>query len=111
MAKIWKRCYALDPTDGLEPVNNGWKMIGQNLEPDWYSRKCPPVQLVKDIDTYKAMVVENSDDEWTDESDDDIWFSLNYVSNYEMISMKVSKLHMCTSTYAYNYTRSSSSYW
>ena len=24
------------------------------------------------IDTYKAMVVENSDDEWTDESDDDI---------------------------------------
>ena len=28
-----------------------------------------------------------------------------------MIGMKVCKLHMCTSTYAYNYTRSSSSYW
>ena len=27
-----------------------------------------------------------------------------------MIDMKVCKLHMCTSTYAYNYTRSSSSY-
>ena len=86
-------------------------MIGQNLEPDWYSRKCLPEQLVKDIDTDKAMVVENSDDEWTDESDDNIWFSLNYISNYQMISMKVCKLHMCTSTSAYNYTRSSSSYW
>ena len=42
------------------------------LEPDLYSRKCLPEQLVKDIDTDKAMVVENSDDEWTDESDDDI---------------------------------------
>ena len=47
-------------------------MIGQNLEPDWYSGKYLPKQLVKDIDTDKAMVVENSDDEWTDESDDDI---------------------------------------
>ena len=46
------------------------------------------------------MVVENSDDEWTDESDDDIWFSLNYISNYQMSIMKVCKLHMCTSTYA-----------
>ena len=27
-----------------------------------------------------------------------------------MIGMKVCKLYMCTSTYAYNYTRSSSSY-
>ena len=27
-----------------------------------------------------------------------------------MIDMKVCKLHMCTSTYACNYTRSSSSY-
>ena len=53
VAKNWKRCYASDPTDGLEPVNNGWKMIGQNLEPDWYSKKCLPEQLlvVKDIDT------------------------------------------------------------
>ena len=46
-----ERCYASDPTDGLEPVNNGWKMIGQNLEPDWYSKKCLPEQLVKDINT------------------------------------------------------------
>ena len=35
------------------------------------------------------MVVENSDDEWTDESDDDIYFSLNNISNYQMIGMKV----------------------
>ena len=27
-----------------------------------------------------------------------------------MIDMNVCKLHLCTSTYAYNYTRSSSSY-
>ena len=72
VVKIWKRCYASDPTDRLEPVNNCWKMIGQNLEPDRYSRTYLPEQLVKDIDTDKAMVVENSDDEWTDESDDDI---------------------------------------
>ena len=70
--KDLERCYASDPTDGLEPVNNGWKMIGQNLEPDWYSRKCLLEQLGRDLDTDKAMVVENSDDEWTDESDDDI---------------------------------------
>ena len=63
VAKIWKRCYASDPTDRLEPVNNGWKMIGQNLESDWYSRKCLPEQIVKDIDTDKAMVVENTDNE------------------------------------------------
>ena len=72
VAKIWKRCYASDPTDRLEPVNNCWKMMGQNLEPDRYSGKCLLKQLVKDIDTDKAMVVENSDDEWTDESNDDI---------------------------------------
>ena len=48
------------------------------------------------------MVVENSDDEWTDESNDDILFSLSYISNYQMIGMKVCTLHMCTSTYAYN---------
>ena len=42
------------------------------LEADLYSRKCLPEQLVKDIDTDKAMVVESSNDEWTDESDDDI---------------------------------------
>ena len=47
-------------------------MIGQNLESDWYSGKCLPEQIVKDIDTDKAMVAENSDDEWNDESDDDI---------------------------------------
>ena len=82
-----------------------------NLEPDWYSGKCLPEPLVKDIDTDKAMVVENSDVERTDESDDDIQFSLNYISNYQMIGMKVCKLHMCTSTYAYNYTCSSSSCW
>ena len=29
VAKIWRRCNESDPTDGLEPVNNGWKMIGQ----------------------------------------------------------------------------------
>ena len=72
VAKIWKRCYASDPTDRLEPVKNGWKMIRQNLESDWYSRKCLPEQLVKDNDIDKAMVVENSDDEWTDENDHDI---------------------------------------
>ena len=47
----------------LNPNNNGWKMIGQNLEPDWYSRKCLHEQIVKDIDTDKAMVVENTDNE------------------------------------------------
>ena len=73
VAKIWKRCYASDPTDGLEPVNNGWKMIGLNLEADWYSRKCLHEQLDIDTDIDKAMVVENSDDEWTDESDDDVY--------------------------------------
>ena len=70
--KFGKKCSESDPTNGLEPASNGWKMSGLHLKPDWYVGKCLPEQLVKDIDSDKSTVAENSDNEWTDESDNEI---------------------------------------
>ena len=36
VAKIWKGCYASDPTDGLEPVNNGWKLRARLVQREMF---------------------------------------------------------------------------
>lgn len=72
---MWKRADQVEPTGGASPVDYGWKLTQNCLEPDWYPGRAVPESLTapptgEDIER-ASTDDEESDNARSEDSDDD----------------------------------------
>ena len=76
MALMWKNADQIDPIQGRNPVNYGWKISENGLEADWFSGHQIPESLTDPVENEENMTesacedYEDSESAWSEESDD-----------------------------------------
>ena len=80
VAKMWKRAAEQDPTEGENPLNYGWELGEDGLQPEWFDGKQLPDSITEDEengdtgpinDSTNDNESEDSDVAWNEEDSDD----------------------------------------